>query len=681
MKRCRRSLESFLKKAVGGESACVTWAANAWRCAVAVTQSLPLLLCAAGFLCTATFVQIPPRKPPTTALPEQLGVLVPMRDGVNLAADIFLPGTGGRWPTLLIRTPYNRQASSMLSYHFFRRRGYAVVIQDVRGRHGSQGMFGTTQQEGPDARDTIRWIVQQRWSDGRVVMAGASYVGMASWWAAVERIPNLAAISSMCSGDDEYTDRVYSSGGALQVGHRLTWLAQNLTPAAQVRPLFSSFIEHVPLVSADIAATGTVLPIWRTAIAHPSYDAYWKTLSIREKLKQVTVPVLSFGGWFDVYAQSDLDAFTRLSSQHQTVETWIGPWSHNPGTKFRGVDFGPEADLPIRRRQTEWFDHWLEAGSQGDNIQSGIASLHIFVMGANVWREEHEWPLARMRLTPLYLNSGGRANSVSGDGVLQWSPVRKAPPDQFTYDPKNPVPTHGGAICCDPVLMPPGPLDQSAVETRPDVLVYTSPPLTSDMEVTGPIHVVLYVSTSVNDTDFTAKLVDVQPSGRALLVTDGIQRLRYRLSLDAPTFVKKNDAYQVSIDAGVTSYVFPAGHRIRLEVSSSNFPRFDRNMNSLRPNAYETKFNKARQTVFHAKGYPSEILLPVIPRSDGPSNRNRTQSRATAIAPAKINAPPITLPGVSFSSKKMNPKRITSTTLSLSIGATREAGPSCSARK
>ena len=588
----------------------------------ALTQALTVLLCASGLLCTAGFAQIPPRRPPPAALPEELDVLVPMRDGVNLTADIFLPDSRGRWPTLLIRTPYDRHASSMLSYRFFRRRGYAVVIQDVRGRHGSQGVFGTMQQEGPDARDTIHWIAQQRWSDGRVVMAGASFVGMATWWAAVEHIPNLIAISPMSSGDDEYTDRVYSTGGALQLGHRLTWLAQNLTPVSQVRPLFSSFIEHIPLLTADIAATGTVLPVWRTAIAHPSYDAYWKKLSIREKLKQVTAPVLSFGGWFDEYAESDLDAFTRLSSHHQSVETWIGPWSHNPGTKFPGVDFGPEADLPIRSRQTEWFDHWLEAASQGDNIESGIASLHIFVMGPNVWREEHEWPLARTRLTPLYMNSGGHANSVTGDGVLQWSPVRKAPSDQFTYDPKNPVPTRGGTTCCDPILMPPGPLDQSAIETRPDVLVYTSPPLTSEFEVTGPIHVVLYVSTSVNDTDFTAKLVDVQPSGRALLVTDGIQRLRYRLSLDRPIFVKKNEAYQVSIDAGVTSYVFAPGHRIRLEVSSSNFPRFDRNMNSARPNAFETKFNKARQTVFHAKGYPSEILLPIIPRgSSAPSRR------------------------------------------------------------
>jgi hypothetical protein len=632
---------------------------------------------AAGVLFSATvcwLVQAQNKRP--APVNDQLGIFVPMHDGVELATDIYLPRSSGHWPTVLIRTPYNRKTQAVLGYRMFRHYGYAVVIQDARGRYASQGVFGSTGQEGPDARDTIEWIVQQHWSDGRVVMAGNSYLGIAAWWAAVQDIPNLVAISSLCSGDDEYLDRYYSSGGALQIAHRLSWLAENLTPPSQVRPLFSSYIDHIPIASADIAATGLVLPAWRTALAHPSDDAYWKALSIREKLNQVSVPVLSLGGWFDEYAESDLDAFSRLSKRHQPIETWIGPWSHNPATKFPGVDFGPQAQIPIRTKQAEWFNRQIKAGSEQTESAAGNSSLHIFVMGANLWREEHEWPLARMRLTPVYLNSNGHANSVGGDGALQWVPVRKSPSDQFTYDPKIPVPTRGGSICCDPVLLPPGPLDQSSIETRKDVLVYTSAPLVNELEVTGPIRVVLYVSTSVNDTDFTAKLVDVQKDGRALLVTDGIERLRYRLSLERPIFVKKNAAYQISIDAGVTSYVFRPEHRIRLEVSSSNFPRFDRNMNSPRDNAYETKFTKARQTVLHAKGYPSEILLPVIPRSGSqPYNRERGQSRATAIAPAKMSTPPIALPGVNLSPSKRVPKAITRTTLNLSMGATREAGP------
>jgi putative CocE/NonD family hydrolase len=363
-------------------------------------------------------------------------------------------------------------------------------------------------------------------------------------------------------------------------------------------------------------ATGEVLPAWRTALAHPSYDSYWKELSIREKLRRVTVPVLSFGGWFDEYSQSDLHAFSELSQRHQTVETWIGPWSHNPGWKFPTRDFGPQSSIPIREKQVNWFDHWLEGKGNRPDLQPGSSALHIFVMGPNIWRDEHEWPLARTRYTPAYLNSHGHANSSGGDGVLQWQPARVAPNDAFTYDPKDPTPTAGGAICCEPAILPPGPLDQSAVEKRSDVLVYTSDPLPDNLEVTGPVRVVLYVATSANDTDFTAKLVDVQPNGDPWLVTDGIQRLRYRLSLEEPVFVKRNTAYQITVDAGVTSYVFGSGHRIRLEVSSSNFPRFDRNLNSMQANAEEKKAAKARQTVFHGIGYPSAVILPVIPKPE-----------------------------------------------------------------
>ena len=563
--------------------------------------------------------------PQSPEIHEELGLLIPMRDGVHLAADLFRPPGAGRWPTVLVRTPYSRKLPAMTSYRFFVRRGYAVVIEDVRGRYASQGTFGATTQEGPDGNDTMNWISEQSWSNGRVAMAGASYLGMAQWWAAIQDNPHLVAISPLFSGDDEYLDRFYSAGGALQLGHRLLWLAENLTPPANVRPLFQTYIGHLPLRTADVVATGLVLPPWRSALAHPSYDGYWKRLSVREQIHRVSVPVLSMGGWFDAYVESDLDAFTRITKQHGQVETWIGPWAHNPLWRFPTRNFGSQASIPIRLKQADWFDRWMKRTAT-ERANGTLPVLHIFVMGPDIWREEHEWPLARTRYTPLYLGSGGHANSISGDGVLQWQPVKKSQPDPFTYDPKNPVPTMGGATCCELKVMAPGPLDQTQVEARADVLVYTSPPLLGQIEVTGPVRTVLYVATSANDTDFTAKLVDVQPDGRPLLVTDGIQRLRYRLSLSDPVFVKRNTAYQISIDTGVTSYVFESGHRIRLEVSSSNFPRFDRNMNSLRPNADETRAIKARQTVFHEKGYPSALILPVIPRNSQAS-LNPAQSR------------------------------------------------------
>jgi putative CocE/NonD family hydrolase len=393
------------------------------------------------------------------------------------------------------------------------------------------------------------------------------------------------------------------------------WFAENFPPTPAGPLPLSTYINHLPLRTADVAATEGTLPLWRLALDHPSFDPFWQQQSLRNLLTEVSAPVLSFGGWFDAYAGGDLDAFGRLAKANKAVETWIGPWAHNPGLHFPTRDFGPDAVIAMRTKQVEWFDHLLKNPRSVTRQDNESAVLHIFVMGPDVWRREHEWPLARTHYTPIYLASGGHANTSSGDGQLTWQLPRKSRVDTFTYDPKTPVPTMGGAICCEPIIFPPGPLDQSSVETRPDVLVYTSPPLSEEIEVTGPVRTVLYVSTSANDTDFTAKLVDIQPNGKPLLVTDGIQRLRYRLSLSNPVYVKRNQAYQISVDTGVTSYVFGVKHRIRLEVSSSNFPHFDRNLNAIGPNADQSKPLKAKQTVFHQKGYPSAIILPVIGRS------------------------------------------------------------------
>lgn len=592
---------------------------------------------------------LPLMSAPMTVLPEspniqeQLGVMVPMRDHVKLAADVFLPSGQGRWPAILIRTPYNRKGGGAVGYRSFASYGYAVVIQDVRGRYASQGIFRGMAQEGADGNDTINWISEQPWSTGRVAMAGASYLGIAQWWAAVQDNPHLVAIAPVFSGDDEYTDRFYSRGGAMKLGHRLLWLSENLTPPYRTRSPFAAFIDHVPLRTADEAATGISLPIWQQSLNHPSFDAYWKTLSIRQQIDRVNVPVLSIGGWFDDYAESDLDAFSRLTKRKAIIETWIAPTGHNPSIPFKTRDFGPTSKLPVRSLQLEWFDWWLKRPNAAERADPPAPKLHIFVMGPNIWREEHEWPLARTRYAPLYLSSGGHANSVEGDGGLSWYAVSKQPPDQFTYDPRNPVPTIGGAICCNAKVMPPGPLDQSSVEGRKDVLVYTSAPLTEDVEVTGPVRVVLYISTSANDSDFTAKLVDVQPNGQPLLVTDGIQRLRYRLSLSTPVFVKRNTTYRIGINTGVTSYVFEPGHRIRLEVSSSDFPHFDRNFNTTKPVGDETKMVKAHQTIYHRPGYLSAIILPVIPHSNFPS-RNREGVRSAVLRKHPAFMAPLSVP-------------------------------------
>jgi putative CocE/NonD family hydrolase len=570
---------------------------------------------------------------PPVVVEKLLHQRVPMRDGVHLDANVFHPPGAARYPVILIRTPYGKGADFPPGYSSFIQRGYAVVMQDVRGRYGSQGVFDALNQEGPDGYDTLNWIAAQPWSDGKVGMIGGSYLGIAQWRVALLNNPHLKAIFPVVSGSDDYLDRFYSSGGAMKLGHRLLWFSLNYTPAGVPKPKFGDYIGHLPLRSSDFAATTETLPIYQTILDHPTYDMFWKARSVRENISHVHVPVFSVGGWYDNYVESDLEAFAALykpGKQDLKHRIMIGPWPHNMSSTFAGAAFGDDSSANIRAYQLAWFDHWLKGAPDEEahykpfawhNVRAEVdeAPVHIFVMGVNRWRDEQEWPLARARYTPLYLSGKGHANTLLGDGDLEWNPKGKDKPDEFTYDPRDPVPTLGGAVCCDPKIFQWGPMDQRPVEKRADVLVYTSDPLKQDLEVTGPVRVVLYASTSAPDTDFTAKLMDVFPSGEARNLTDGLLRIRYRHGLERAELAAPGEIYPLTIDAGVTSNVFLPGHRVRVEISSSNFPRFDRNPNTGRTLADETVLKKAQQTIYHSRIYPSHILLPVVPELTSPA--------------------------------------------------------------
>jgi uncharacterized protein len=599
----------------------------------------------------AVFVLCLPLARATSPVPyaKLLHVRVAMRDGVRLDTNVFYPLDNSRFPAILIRTPYGKGADLPATYQSFIQHGYAVVMQDVRGRYASGGVFDVLNQEGPDGYDTLDWIAAQPWSDGKVGMIGGSYVGIAEWRVALLDNPHLKAIFPVVSGSDDYLDRYYSPGGAMKLGHRLLWMSLNLTPPGTAKPKFSDYIYHLPLRTSDRSATRRSLSFFQTVLNHPVYDSFWKNLSVRQNIERVHVPVFAVGGWYDNFVESDLEAFSalhkldgRLSAKYRIM---IGPWAHNMSTPFQGVNFGDDSSSPIRSYQIDWFDHWLKGAPEDGRrfspeswhaVRAEVdeAPVHIFVMGVNRWRDEPDWPLARARNTALYLAGTRAANSLAGGGVLQWSRehsrTAETPADRFTYDPRNAVPTRGGAVCCDPKIFPWGPIDQRPVEKRKDVLVYTSAPLKQDLEVTGPIRVALYASTSAPDTDFTAKLVDVFPNGEARNLTDGILRLRYRDGLEKSELAEPGKIYPLTIDAGVTSNVFLAGHSIRIEISSSNFPRFDRNPNTGRAFADETVLKKAQQTVYHSRLYPSHVLLPVIPASDSAARRVELTSASAA---------------------------------------------------
>ncbi|MBI3682076.1 MAG: CocE/NonD family hydrolase [Acidobacteria bacterium] len=547
---------------------------------------------------------------PSAAQVVQEKLRIPMRDGVRLAANLFRLKGSSASPVILVRTPYNKGAELSRAYRPFVEAGYAIVVEDVRGRFESEGVFDPLNQEPGDGEDTLNWLARQPWSNGRIGMTGGSYLGIVQWKAALTGNPYLKAIFPVVSGYDDYVDRAYSKGGAMKLGNRLLWMSSNLRAPGFTPPEFNFFVKHLPLRDADRAATGQNVDMYQRTVEHPAYDSFWKAISTREKLARIKVPVFSVGGWYDNFVDSDLEAFASLRKLGRTAHTMIGPWPHNMSIPFEGIDYGPDSKAPVTAIQLEWFARWLK----GESAKAQFRPLRIFVMGANRWREEREWPLARAVPTPMYLASRQGANGVEGDGALRPNAPRRQRSDRFVYDPANPVPTRGGNTCCTPKIFAWGPMDQTTIEKRTDVLVYTGPALDKDLEVTGPVKVVLHVATSAKDTDFTAKLVDAYPDGRVVNLTDGILRLRYREGLERSVPAEPGKVYTITVDAGVTSNVFHAGHRIRLEVSSSNFPRFDRNLNTGGPHGMETRWQTAEQTVFHGGERPSHVLLPVVPQ-------------------------------------------------------------------
>lgn len=530
----------------------------------------------------------------------QTHVKVPMRDGIRLCTNVFRPQPTGRRPTLLTRTPYGKPAEPTPNLRAFLDHGYVVVAQDVRGRFDSEGVFVPVAQEMADGEDTISWIVRQPWSDGQVGMFGGSYPGIAQWRAALSGHPALKAIAPVMAGWDEYTDRYYSEGGAFKPAHRLVWLAENLRPPSLPMPDFRKLVEHHPLRTSDRLATGRSIDFYQAALDHPSYDDYWKALSTRENIDKVKAPVLIFSGWYDNYAASDLAAFRALRDRSRTVRIVVGPYGHNMSEKMHGEELGPDARPPVRTMEVEWFDEWMK--KQAPPAPRPPARLYL--TGAETWRNEETWPPSRIFPKAFYLDSRARLSARSPHQVHS---------DHYLYDPAKPVPTVGGAVCCNPRTQPWGPLDQRPIGARPDVLVFQTEPLSADLEATGPVQAVLFVSSSAADTDFAAKLVDVGPDGRERLVCDGLLRLRYRNGLERAELLTPGEVARIVISAGVTSHVFRTGHRIRLAVSSSNFPRFDRNPNTGRPVASETEWRTAQQSVWYGGRRASHLLLPVIP--------------------------------------------------------------------
>jgi len=585
-------------------------------------------------------------KPTPLRLLMERDVVVQMRDGVGLRADIYRPMEEGRYPVLLERTPYNKSLTVMaigaMDPVRAVERGYAVVIQDVRGRYRSEGTFYPFVNEVNDGYDTVEWVASQPWADGKTGMFGGSYVGATQWLAAVGGPPHLTAICPMITAADYHEGWTYQ-GGACAWGFLVSWTLAYLGAEAVVRRHEAGDIslEEIDRYVAAIDGMAEqfgflplrefphlreLAPYFYDWLAHPGADEYWQAIGIAERHGRIGVPALNLGGWYDIFLGGTLRNFSGMQAHGATPEArqgqrlLIGPWNHSIPTSslVGGHDFGMRSGeslsplmFDLQEVLLRWYDHWLKGR---DNGVAQEAPVRVFVMGENAWRDEWAWPPAGGQLTPYYLHSSrGLAATAEGGTLSRRMPVAEEP-DVYVYDPSDPVPTRGGGLCCYPNSMPGGVFDQTEIERRPDVLVFSTPPLDADLEVTGPVTVTLWAASTAPDTDFTAKLVDVDPAGYARNLTDGIIRARYREGTDKPLLIEPGRVYPYQIDLGATSNLFRAGHQIRLEISSSNFPRFDRNPNTGHAFGADADLQTAMQTIYHEQTWPSHVVLPIMER-------------------------------------------------------------------
>jgi putative CocE/NonD family hydrolase len=538
-------------------------------------------------------------------------VMIAMRDGTKLAANIFRPKGEGPFPVILMRSPYGKPDDKAGDAKRYTAAGYALVVQDCRGRGKSEGVWDPFRYDVEDGFDTQEWVGHQAWCNGTIGTAGGSYLGWTQWAAAPQQSRFVKAMVPTVPFADAY-DLAYI-GGAFQLALLMGWgsvVGGVTVPPDKLQDAF----RHLPLRNFGDQFEKKV-PYLNEWVRHYTYDDYWKQRGINHRYADVTVPILNIGGWYDIFSKTTLDliAQVRASSQDRLVRrdqfVVLGPWTHGAGaSKVGELDFGSEATLKLGELQFKWFDYWLNHRETG--VQDWPA-CYLFIMGENRWRGESEWPLKRTRSTSYFLHSKGHAPTLKGDGALDTTEPDQEPPDRFTYDGNNPVPSVGGNNLIGATA---GPYDQTRVEERDDVLVYSTSPLEQDLEVTGPVKLILWAASSARNTDFTGKLVDVHPDGKAYNLCDGIVRAEYRNGTEKPALLETNQPTRFDIDLWVTSNLFRQGHRIRLEVSSSNFPRFDRNPNSGKPFGTDTNLLSASQTVFHNREHASHLVLPVIPR-------------------------------------------------------------------
>ncbi|MFN0180590.1 MAG: CocE/NonD family hydrolase [Gemmatimonadales bacterium] len=541
----------------------------------------------------------------------RFGVRIPARDGVHLVANVWLPSAEGRHPTIVLRTPYDKTAQfrryGLLKYL---EAGYAVVLQDTRGRGDSEGRFDFYFPEGRDGYDTIEWVARQPWSNGRVGTDGGSYLGTVQWLAAREQPPHLACIAPTASSGRIF-DEIPYLGGAFRLDWALPWLhgVAGKVSQSELNDLikWDSLAVQRPLVRQD-SLMGRPLPLYQAMLAHSTLDAYWRRIQFGPAdFERIRVPSLTVTGWYDGDQAGALSYWDGLEQRGGADSHFliIGPWDHG-GTYLGGklkqgaLDFDSSAIIKTQAERIKYFDWCLKQATP----RYDAPRVRVYLTGKNVWLTGDRYPLTGTVTKPLYLTSGGRANTLNGDGSLQWEVPAAAATDSFSYDPNRPVPARPAAV------------DHRAIEARPDVLVYTTAVANEPLAIVGRPVVKLWAASDGLDTDFTAKLLDVFPDGRAVLlgpVPVAVRRARYRAGYERTVLLTPGQAEEFTIEFADIGHSIEPGHRLRLEISSSAFPFIDANLNTGKNFATDRTARTAMQTIFHGPERSSRVLLPIFP--------------------------------------------------------------------
>lgn len=555
-----------------------------------------------------------------------------VRDSTILRSDVYRPARSGRYPVLLGRTQYGKETwGRWIEPERTAALGYVVVINDMRGQHASAGEFDPFVWDVVDGHDVVEWCARMRWSNGRVGMFGSSSCGFAQLQAAVARPPHLAAIAPMQTWSSFGRGSVYDPGGAFSM-YTQEWALLQVTtdPVRRIDPTRPDRAElvqstsrarweigrwhaHLPLGQFP-ALPRDVAPWYYRWLEHPDADGWWTDRDVAPQLGRIEVPALHLVGWFDRFCRTTVANYLGIAASGGRdgappfQRLVIGPWPHGVPVITASGDhhFGPAGDHDVRGDVVRWSDHWLRG------LDTGLLEeppVRLFVLGADRWRDEWEWPPSRARPTRYYLRSGGHANSRRGDGRLTISsPATDEAADAFVYDPPDPTPSVPGRM-----TRPWGTADQGPIEDRDDVLCFSTEPLPDDLDVIGPVTARLWAATDARDTDWFIKLVDVHPDGYVYRLCEGMIRARYRESQARQRLLEPGRVHEFEIDLGPIAIRFRAGHRIGVEVASASFPQFDRNMNTGGRFGSETVGVPAIQRVFHDAGRPSHLVLPIVP--------------------------------------------------------------------